>query len=132
MDGRVAAVALLAAIAAGCLTRAFVRQPARLAARVQPYTTAHRRALGTARPAMADEAGPRRSGVQLVFGPFIQQLAKGLASVIEHAFEQRQGSCLGGRHAFAADKRLCQRDGVLRVDAHVETGVLVRIAGSGM
>jgi tight adherence protein C len=83
MDGRVAAVALLAAIAAGCLARAVVRQPARLAARVQPYTTAHRRALGTARPAIADELGPRRAGVLLVFGPLIHQLADGLASVID-------------------------------------------------
>ena len=71
MDSRVVAIAVLAAVAAGCLARTIVRQPVRLATRVQPYTAAHRRALGTVRPNVSYEYGPRRSGVQLVFGPLI-------------------------------------------------------------
>src|SRR5687767_6711562 len=83
MDSRVVAIAVLAAVAAGCLARTIVRQPVRLATRVQPYTAAHRRALGTVRPNVSDEYGPSRSGVHLVFGPLIGQLANGLASVID-------------------------------------------------
>lgn len=83
MDGRVFAVAMLVAIAAGCIARVAVRQPARLAARVQPYTAGHRRALGTVRAELGPDTGAGRSGVMLVFGPLIRQLANGLASVVD-------------------------------------------------
>jgi tight adherence protein C len=83
MDSRVLAVAMLVAVAAGCLGRAAVRQPARLAGRVQPYTAGHRRALGTVRADLGVDVGAGRSGVMLVFGPLIRQLANGLASVVD-------------------------------------------------
>ncbi|MGE0304256.1 MAG: type II secretion system F family protein [Acidimicrobiia bacterium] len=83
MDGRVLAVAVLVAVAAGCFARAAVRQPARLSTRVQPYTVGHRRVLGTVRADLGADVGAGRSGVMLVFGPLVRQLADGLASVVD-------------------------------------------------
>lgn len=82
MNAQIAAIAVCAAVAAWCLARSAVRQPKPLATRVQPYTSAHRRAFGTYRADLpADRSG--RSGVALVFGPLIRNLANGLASVID-------------------------------------------------
>ena len=70
----------LSAIAAGCLARAVVRQPRPLAERVQP---ARRRSPPSARHGSSGSTprttGRRTSGVMLVFGPFVRQLANGLA-----------------------------------------------------
>jgi tight adherence protein C len=84
MDPRVAIAALATAVAVGSFARAAIRQPKPLAARVQPYTAGVRARLGTIRPETAiehDQSG--RTGVALVFGPFIRQLANGLAQVVD-------------------------------------------------
>ena len=84
MDARVITAALAAAIAVGCLARAVVRQPKPLALRVQPYTAGVRARLGTIRPETAGgQDGTGRSGVALVFGPFIRQLSNGLAQLVD-------------------------------------------------
>ena len=84
MDVRVLMVAISAAIAAGCLARALVRQPKPLAIRVQPYTAGVRSRLGTVRPeTVGTDRGTGRSGITLVFGPFIRQLSNGLAELID-------------------------------------------------
>lgn len=84
MDVRVVTAALAAAIAVGCLARAVVRQPKPLAVRVQPYTAGVRARLGTIRPETAGgHDGTGRSGVALVFGPFIRQLSNGLAQLVD-------------------------------------------------
>lgn len=83
MNAQVAAIAVFAAVAGWCLARAVVRQPRPLAARVQPYTTVHRRAFGTVRAGVARDAKDGRSGMALVFGPLVRQLANGLATVVD-------------------------------------------------
>lgn len=83
MNPQVAAIAACAAVAAWCLTRAALRQPKSLAWRVQPYTTGHRRAFGTYRRGVDIERGGGRSGVALVFGPLVRNLANGLAAVVD-------------------------------------------------
>ncbi len=84
MDPRVITVAFAAAIAAGCLARAVVRQPKPLATRVQPYVAGIRGRLGTIRPETAiGDANVGRSGLTLVFGPLIKQLANGLAQLVD-------------------------------------------------
>lgn len=83
-DPRVVMVAIAAAIAAGCLARAVVRQPRTLASRVQPYSAPIRARLGTVRPeTAADDSGSGRTGVSLVFGPFIRQMANGLGQLVD-------------------------------------------------
>ncbi|MDW3212637.1 MAG: type II secretion system F family protein [Ilumatobacteraceae bacterium] len=83
MNPQVAAISACAAVAAWCLARAIVRQPKPLASRVQPYTTAHRRAFGTYRAGLPVETAGGRSGVALVFGPLVRNLANGLAAVVD-------------------------------------------------
>jgi len=83
MNAQVAAIAVCAAVAAWCLARAVVRQPKPLGARVQPYTTAHRRVLGTFRAGLPAERDDHRSGVALVFGPLVRNLANALAAVVD-------------------------------------------------
>lgn len=84
MEPRVVVVALAAAVAAGCLARALVRQPRPLAARIQPYTAPLRGRLGTVRAErVGHDADSGRSGVMLVFGPFIVSLANGLAQLVD-------------------------------------------------
>ena len=84
IEPRVILVALAAAVAAGCLARSVVRQPTALAARVQPYTAPARSRLGTIRPErLSDSAQVDRSGLALVFGPFIRSLANGLGQLID-------------------------------------------------
>ena len=84
MEPRVVTVAIAAAVAAGCLARTMVRQPKPLASRVQPYAAGIRGRLGTIRPESAggNNAAPR-SGLTLVFGPFIRSLANGLAQLVD-------------------------------------------------
>jgi Flp pilus assembly protein TadB len=84
MDARVVIAALATAVAVGSFARAAIRQPKPLAARVQPYTAGVRARLGTIRPETVirhDQSG--RTGVALVFGPFIRQLANGLAQIVD-------------------------------------------------
>jgi tight adherence protein C len=84
MDARVVIAALATAVAVGSFVRAAIRQPKPLAARVQPYTAGVRARLGTVRPETVighDQSG--RTGVALVFGPFIRQLANGLAQIVD-------------------------------------------------
>lgn len=84
MEPRVLTVAVAGAVAAGCLARAVIRQPRPLATRVQQYTAGHRARLGTVRPDTTnrpDVAG--KSGVALVFGPFVRQLANVLADIVD-------------------------------------------------
>jgi tight adherence protein C len=83
MNAQVGAIAVFAAVAAGCLARAAIRQPRPLATRVQPYTAGHRRAFGTVLAGRAGEAHVGRSGLALVFGPLVRQLANGLAAVVD-------------------------------------------------
>jgi tight adherence protein C len=83
MDGRVFLVAALAAVTSFCLTRSLVRQPRPLASRVDAYTAVHRSRLGTVRAVSARPVDPPRLGLMLVFGPFVRQLANGLASIVD-------------------------------------------------
>jgi tight adherence protein C len=83
VNAQVGAIAVFAAVAAGCLARAAIRQPRPLATRVQPYTAGHRRAFGTVLAGRPGEAHAGRSGLTLVFGPFVRQLANGLAAVVD-------------------------------------------------
>lgn len=84
MEPRVVVVALAAAVAVGCLASALVRQPRALASRIQPYAPPLRGRLGTIRPERAgDDANSGRSGLMLVFGPFILSLANGLAQLVD-------------------------------------------------
>lgn len=84
MDARVVIAAFATAVAVGSFARAAIRQPKPLAARVQPYTAGARARLGTTRPETVivhDQSG--RTGMALVFGPFIRQLANGLAQIVD-------------------------------------------------
>jgi tight adherence protein C len=84
MDPRVISASLAAAVAAWCLARAVVRQPKPLAVRVQPYTAGVRSRLGTTVPETAvSSSTPGRSAIALVFGPFVRQLADGLARLVD-------------------------------------------------
>ena len=84
MGGQVFMISFAAAVAAGSLARAVVRQPKPLSARVEPYTSGVRARLGTIRP---EGVGPNesegRSGFTLVFGPFVRSLANGLARLVD-------------------------------------------------
>jgi len=83
-DPRVVTAAVAAALAAGCLARAFVRQPSALAPRVQPYTAAHRAKLGTVRPETArPPLKGDRSTLSVVFGPLVRHLADVLAKLVD-------------------------------------------------
>ncbi len=83
MDPRIVTAALATAVAAWCLARAVVRQPKPLALRVQPYTAGVRSRLGTTVPETAAIDTSGRSAIGLVFGPFIRQLADGLAQLVD-------------------------------------------------
>ena len=84
MEARVVTIAVTAAISAGCLVRAVVRQPKPLATRVQPYVAVIRGRLGTIRPeTFGGDDAVHRSGLTLVFGPFIRSLANGLAQLVD-------------------------------------------------
>lgn len=84
MEPRVVTVALAAAVAASCLARALMRQPTPLASRVQPYAAGLRGRLGTIQPESGGgDTNSRRSGITLVFGPFILSLANGLAQMVD-------------------------------------------------
>ena len=84
MEPRVVTVAIAVAVAAGCFARAMVRQPKPLASRVQPYATGIRGRLGTIRPeSSSGDTTASRSGMTLVFGPFMRTLANGLAQLVD-------------------------------------------------
>ena len=84
MDPRVITASLAAAVAAWGLARAGGRQPKPLAVRVQPYTAGGRSRLGTTVPETAvSSSTPGRSAIALVFGPFVRQLADGLARLVD-------------------------------------------------
>lgn len=83
IDGRVVSIALLAAIAAGALSRAFVHQPRPLAERVRPHVAGHRHRFGTSRGLAPSDDPAGESGVMLVFGPLIRQLADALAGLVD-------------------------------------------------
>ena len=83
IDGRVLSIALLSAIAAAAIARTVVRQPRPLAERIRPHVAGHRHRLGTARGLTPSDDRPPESGVMLVFGPFVRQLADGLAGVVD-------------------------------------------------
>ena len=75
MTGRIVAIAALAAIAAACLVRPFVRTPMRLGPRLAPYTDRARSRLGTTGPRTATAA-------KSVWGPMITAAADRLAAVL--------------------------------------------------
>ena len=59
VTGQIVAIAVLAAIAAGCLVRPFVRTPMRLGPRLAPYTDRARSRLGTDRTAHGNRDASR-------------------------------------------------------------------------
>jgi len=76
VNGQVLAIALIAAVAAGCLVRSFLRTPARLAPRLAPYTDRARGRLGTTVPARATSATS-------VWGPMVTAAANRLGAVLD-------------------------------------------------
>lgn len=83
IDGRVVSIALLCAVAATALARALIRQPRPLAERVRPHVAGHRHRFGTARGLVPVDDHTNENGVMLVFGPFVRQLANGLAGLVD-------------------------------------------------
>ena len=77
VSGQVLAIALIAAVAAGCLVRSVLRTPARLGPRLAPYTERARGRLGTTVP-RARDGGPTS-----VWGPMVTAAANRLAAVLD-------------------------------------------------